>query len=270
MAGIPQVKLIDSTFAQSNALGLSGDREGEYPQLMRWDRTPGEARVKVWTDLRLHEAKDSQCWRKVGLLVESPAYSNYDDIPEGDFDVILTHNKDLLDKGSPYSFYPLGGSRIKDWGMFEKTWLVSVIVGAKKDTVGQRLRHQVAERFDVARFGEPYTDYMPSKVPILHPYRYSIVIENVREDFYWTEKLIDAFSQGCCPIYWGCPSLGRFFDPDGFIEFDSIETLAEILEGISVEDYESRKGAIRRNMDIARGYACAEDWIMRHYKWLLQ
>lgn len=270
MAEVPHIKLIDSTFAQSNALGLSGDREGEHPRLMRWDRTPGDSRVKVWTDLRLQEVDGDDSWRRVALLVESPAYSNYEAIVKEDFHVILTHNKALLDSGPPYSFYPLGGSRIKEWGMFEKTEMVSVIVGAKNDKEGQRLRHEVAERFDVHKFGEPYTEYLPSKVPMLRPYRYSIVIENAREDYYWSEKLLDAISQGTCPVYWGCPSIDRFFDEEGIITFKSIEELPAILDRLTVADYQSRNLALRRNLEIAQGYACAEDWIMRRYKWLFQ
>ena len=46
-------------------------------------------------------------------------------------------------------------------------------------------------------------------------HRYHIVIENVRSDYYFSEKLVTAVAAGCVPVYWGCPSIARFFDPDG-------------------------------------------------------
>lgn len=269
-----KVPLVDSTFYQSNALGLSGEREGHYPLTMRWERD-GQGRVKVWTDLRLEEARNDTAWRKVALLVESPAYSEtaYKTIVEMEdvFDIVLTHNKRLLDRGSPYLFYPLGGSRLLDWGMFEKSEMVSVIVGKKCDKEGQALRHQVAEWFpEIDPYGEPYTEYMDSKAPALQPYRYSVVLENIREDYYFSEKLIDAISQGCCPIYWGCPSIGDFFDEQGIISFETMDDLAEILQTVSVADYERRLDAMRCNLEIAQGYRCAEDWITKSYPWLFQ
>ena len=42
-----------------------------------------------------------------------------------------------------------------------------------------------------------------------------MVIENIRRDYYFSEKLVTAIAAGCVPIYWGCPSIAHFFDPEG-------------------------------------------------------
>ena len=75
-------------------------------------------------------------------------------------------------------------------------------------------------------------------------------------------------SQGTVPIYWGCPSIGDFFDANGYIAFDALADIPDILAMLSKEDYEARRQALAQNLEIARGYACAEDWMMRRYPWL--
>jgi hypothetical protein len=45
--------------------------------------------------------------------------------------------------------------------------------------------------------------------------RFHIVIENIRCDYYFSEKLVTALAAGCVPIYWGCPSIAHFFDREG-------------------------------------------------------
>lgn len=260
-----KIKLIDSTFSHSNALGLSDENRGEHPESFQWDTTPSPAKVKVFTDLRLHEAIDDPAEKKIGLIVESPIVAEKCHkralTLRGHFDVIYTHNKKLLDTGDPFKFYPLGGSRIKRWAMFPKTELVSIIVGKKKDTFGQRLRHLIAEKFKADAFGEPFTDYLPSKVPALRPYMYSIVVENGIDDYYFSEKLIDCISQGTIPIYWGCPSIGNFFKEEGIIQFNTLRDLRAVFAAISQKDFERRTMARLINFATAHYYRCAEDWL---------
>ena len=50
----------------------------------------------------------------------------------------------------------------------------------------------------------------------LSPYTYSVVLENSQEKNYWTEKLADAYLSWCLPIYWGCPNLNDFFEPQSY------------------------------------------------------
>jgi hypothetical protein len=265
-----KIRLVDGTFPHCNAVGLAGENQGEGPSSFAWDRSGGGG-VKVFTDLALAQAVGDPAPMKIAMLVESPAYS------EGalrmvrqhaeEFDAVLTFNADLLRELRHARFYPLGGSWIAEWGLFEKSKMVSIIVGAKRDTEGHEMRHRAAD-LDVDRYGKPYTDWMESKAEALRDYRYSIVIENVRHDYYFTEKLIDCISQGTIPIYWGCPSIGDFFDPNGVLTFETVEQLERIMDGLSKEDYLSRFDAVRRNIELARQYRCAEDWIADRYPYL--
>ena len=59
------------------------------------------------------------------------------------------------------------------------------------------------------------------KAEALAQYAFSIAIENSQQDTYFTEKLIDCFSTGTVPIYWGTRKISEYFDMRGVIQFDS-------------------------------------------------
>ena len=69
----------------------------------------------------------------------------------------------------------------------------------------------------------------------LNSYAYTVVLENAQEKNYWTEKISDAYLSWCIPIYWGCPNIGDFFEPQSYRKIslndpDPIETIRRILE----------------------------------------
>jgi hypothetical protein len=269
-----KIKLVDSTFSHNLTIGLAGENEGELPESFQWDTTPGPAKVKVFTDIRLREAADDDAERKILLLVEAPCLSEetYKRALEFKryFDVILTHNRELIEThGKPFYYYPFGGNWIRRWGLFPKSKDVSVLMSSKQDTRGQRLRHEIAKEFgdQMDVFGDPR---LPTKTPALRDYRYSVIIENCKEDWWFTEKLIDCFSQGTIPIYWGCPSIQRFFNARGMWTFDTVKQLRVVLSKVSERDYMNRLAAVTTNFAAALHYRCAEDWIVDSYPWIFE
>lgn len=69
----------------------------------------------------------------------------------------------------------------------------------------------------------------------LRDYDYTIVLENSQEINYWTEKLADAYLSWCIPVYWGCPNLNKYFDPQSYRTIDlndtnPLGTIREMLE----------------------------------------
>lgn len=261
------VKVVDSTFSHNHAIGYAGERVGDRPIRMRWDTSPGYADVKVWTDIRLKEAIDDYATKKIALLIEPPAVNAgmYEWIQQFSFvfDAVLTHQRSLCELGEPFLFYPFGGSWIQDWGMFPKNKGVSILVSPKMLTEGHRLRHEAARLPNVDSYGNGVGRYVHSKAEALRDYRYAIIIENDLSDAWFTEKLIDAISQGCVPIYRGCPSIDRFFNPKGMIRWETLDELKDILAGD--DDYEARRPWLEENLKLARQYQCPEDWITEAY-----
>ena len=70
---------------------------------------------------------------------------------------------------------------------------------------------------------------------------------------------------GTVPIYWGCPSIGNFFNTDGMILFNEIGELNKILKEISFEQYVKMKDAIEENFEKAKEFLIAEDYIYKNY-----
>ena len=263
------VKVVDSTFSHNPAIGYAGERTGESPSQFRWDTSPGSAGVKVFTDIRLKEALDDPTPKKVALLLECPAVNP--DMYEwivghiDTFHTILTHQEDLVSLGEPFRFYPFGGSWIRDWGMFSKTKMVSMLVSEKKLTYGHWLRHKAAKISGIDAYGMGVGRHVESKAEALRDYRFAVIIENDDSNWWFTEKLIDALSQGTIPIYRGCSGIGKFFNLGGMIIWRELYELASILRSLTEEDYENRLPAVQENLEAARHYQCPEDWIVRAY-----
>lgn len=76
---------------------------------------------------------------------------------------------------------------------------------------------------------------------------FSVAMENVINDGYYTEKLLDCFLTGTIPIYWGTEKILNIFDKDGILFLNSDGSLPEINEKI----YRSKEQSIKNNFNIA-------------------
>jgi hypothetical protein len=138
------------------------------------------------------------------------------------FDYIYTFDPVLLAKDpNKYLFFIVGGCWIAsdDRQIHPKNKLCSLIASPKKLLNGHKLRHQIVEKYSSKLdgiFGSGYT-FIPQKITGLKDYMFSFAIENCRQPYYMTEKLIDCFITGTVPIYWGADYAIDFFNPDGMI-----------------------------------------------------
>jgi len=180
---------------------------------------------------------------------------------------IWTHDKEFLNLPNA-KWYPVGGCwlEVDERKIYDKTKMFSIIASSKNQLPGHQLRHQIiaAAGDKIDAFGPRYKQFVKNtmhKVEGLADYRYHFAIENCRRDFYFTEKLIDTLMTGAIPIYWGCPSIGNFFNTDGFIIFNDLYDLKEKLKLCTPEYYDSKKAVIKENFDLAQNYILSEDWI---------
>jgi hypothetical protein len=209
--------------------------------------------------------------RNIGWLMEPPDIQpqNYSTIPSNlqNFERVLTYSKKLIETDSKFEFYPHSGCWIesKDWGIHNKSRKISIISSGKTLTEGHRLRHSVIYHYgnDLDVFGRGYNP-IERKIKGLQDYMFSFAIENSKVDYYFTEKLIDCLITGTIPVYFGCPSIADFFNPDGFIFLDSVDDLPKIKSQITEESYRDRKEAIEENYQKAKNYILAEDWIFQN------
>jgi Glycosyltransferase family 10 (fucosyltransferase) C-term len=264
------VKLVDGNFAHHTLSRLSCDQQ--YYDALAWDRgsiSPDD--TVVFTDGALSMV-DSRLSTKIGWLIESKliaphAYEwmakNHDR-----FDHVWTHDRELLEGNPKCRFVPVGGAWIfeKDQRMHDKSKLLSIIASEKTATPGHKLRHAIVAtyggRID-GLFGRAY-QAIPYKADGLRDYMFTFAIENARYDYYFTEKLIDCFVTGTIPIYWGCPSIGRFFDVEGIIVIEGIEDIDRIIGELASGLYEKMKKHATTNFALAKDYLLSEQTIVRN------
>jgi hypothetical protein len=115
-----------------------------------------------------------------------------------------------------------------------KTHSCSIISSGKTDLLGHKLRHQVIawlrrQDYNVDLLGRGYNPF-EQKQDGLSPYTYSVIIENVQEPDYFTEKLLDCFICGTIPIYWGASNISRYFNTDGMVICNDLAELQGAIE----------------------------------------
>lgn len=164
---------------------------------------------------------------------------------------VLTFNERLVNRLPNAIFFPLGTTWVPEWRdlPLDKSQMCSLIASAKRDSAGHKLRHEMVEWArdtgqDVAVMGRGYTPF-DAKAEGLAPFRYSIVIENVQEKNYFSEKLVDSVLCNTVPIYWGCPNLDRFIDPTGIIQCNTAAQMQEAVQAMSIADYAARLPALQ-------------------------
>ena len=240
------------------------------PEKFDWVRSDVSDYI-VLTDNTIHKVGNYPNKRVYGWLLESPhitpnAYQfirdNYNK-----FEKVFTFKKEFIELSDKFVSTPIGGCWLEegDRVIRPKSKLVSIIASSKKHTEGHRLRHDVITKYPIDTYGGGYKK-VDNKITALKDYYFSVTIENCREDYYFSEKLIDCFMSGTVPIYWGCPSIGNFFDMNGIIVFQNIEELDTILESLTKGLYHTKKESIESNFELAKKYLVSDDEIYKKIK----
>jgi len=262
-----KVNIIDDTFKYRKP--TMSFHKSEFVEFIKTKNgNPDE--LLIITDFSLDKV-DKYNGIKVGMLVEpraiNPSGYKFIKYNNNKFNKVLTYDKELIETYDNVEFYPHGGCWIntEDHIVYDKTKLLSIIASDKKYAIGHRLRHSIIDVFknnqiEISTFGKGYNP-IQYKLEALKDFAFSIIIENSKIDYYFSEKLIDSFITGTVPIYWGCPSIGDFFNLDGIIIFNDIEDLLNKINELSLEKYKSMLPAINDNFERAKKYLTSEDWL---------
>jgi hypothetical protein len=265
-----KIKIADNTFSHS-ILGYCSDFQKS--ENFEWERTqPNNTENLVITDnfltSNLPPSKNKIAWLIEPVCV-APQHYDYVRNNLMKFDYILTHEKTLLDLDYNTKFIPFGCCWIpkEEQKVYDKSKNISVISSNKTFTDGHRLRHEVIQKFgdkmDV--FGRSYNP-IDFKIDGLKDYRFSVVIENCKRDYWFTEKLIDCFATGTIPIYWGCPSIGDFFNTDGMLIFDNMDELESILNNCNEDFYNSKLDVIKENYEKSKNFLLPDEHVYKFIK----
>jgi len=274
------INLIDTAFLHLHVdSGRFSSVHGKISKHIRYVRNLEKFDgITIFTDSCLQPQLTSQVKSKykIGWLMENRYVNNlaYDRFPEyiDHLDYVLTHDSELL-KQYPEKCIkvPFGGGWIKEenFGIPKKTKLASIIYSHKKGPhEGYVIRHKIAEKYKdkIDLFGNGSPNPIDNKEDALSDYMFSVVVENVDDTNYFTEKLIDPLLVGTIPIYWGCPNIGEFIDERGIIKFD-MESFDDIFNSLNEEKYNSMLEYANINLGKAKTFEITDDWIYENIIW---
>ncbi|MCP9903235.1 hypothetical protein KBY72_12165 [Cyanobium sp. BA5m-21] len=219
--------------------------------------------------------------RRLALLKETPLYIlplNHQFISRN-FLFAVTNLKYLPTLHENYKLVPFSsnflGANASNFHSFliashQKRKLCSMIVNLDHDLskTGYSFRNVA---YNVAKQKEFIDIYGSSFNPIdlkldgLAPYYFSIAMENSKEDFYFTEKIIDCFLTKTIPLYYGCPSISKIFDSRGILHFSDLNELQIILSNLSLDLYHELESYAEINFNIAvnSNFACFKGFLKR-------
>jgi hypothetical protein len=110
---------------------------------------------------------------------------------------------------------------------------LSAIDSGKRHTPYHKFRADLITSFlkkypkEIDGYGHICNNVLPyrDKTKGLMDYRYNLVLENGKTDFYFSEKFCDPLLFLTMPIYKGCNQIGKFFPKNSYIEFDDSKGL---------------------------------------------
>lgn len=270
-----KIKILDSNWIHHlNPPHFHYSCHMQKSKYIEWDRSPinEDDNIVVCTDTKIFDIDtiNYDKIKKLAWLWEPKEFhsNTYSWIKQNNykFNYVLTYDKELLNIGENFIFAPASGCWVyeEDQKIYQKNKMVSIISSYKNQTEGHRLRHEVINGFRNridGIFGNGY-QYIDYKIMGLQDYRFSISIENVKKDYFFTEKLIDCFMTGTVPIYWGCPSISKFFNINGMLIFNNMEELNNIFDMLSEDLYKNMLPYIEENFKLAKKYILPEDWLI--------
>lgn len=204
-----------------------------------------------------------------------------------EFDYVFTWDKRLLDLNPRFKLYTTGNSWIKreEVDIYPKDKLISIVASWKKFLSGHKVRHEILDRYrrqynlhwygkraqsgnhnKILPFDPSSQNTITNLVDAYKDYMFTIVIENANMDYMFSEKLVSPILCGTIPIYYGMPSIDKFFDTRGMIIFNSVDELEDILANLSEQKYHDMLEYAQINFEKAKGYQLIEEDIFRQLK----
>lgn len=191
------------------------------------------------------------------------------------FNLILTWDEELLEKLPNARLMFCGMTWIPEiyWGDNDKKlFKVSFICGSKNLSNNHVLRHHLWNRYYDIHANNVYffnSSHNPmsihynysvgpnpeDKTGVFKGFQYHIVVENVCQNNYFSEKIIDCFVTKTIPIYVGCKNIGNFFDERGIVQVNGVEEIISVCNNLNADHYKNNLNYIEKNFQLSKQYA---------------
>lgn len=142
---------------------------------------------------------------------------------------------------------------------FDKIKKLSIIISNRENEIQYQIRQNLVKKlldsdidFDMYGLGwnlndSRYKGFLSNKLDGLRDYKYSICIENTRENGYITEKFNDAILCGTVPLYYGAPDVDKHYpNSSEFLDISSENVIEDIENIINTNKYYDIDGAKKK------------------------
>lgn len=182
------------------------------------------------------------------------------------FKMIFTHDSILLE--TLPNAHPILKGGVWAWSERPKTKGISFCSADKEMCHIHRMRKILAYSLEntIDCMGTFNGGAQVSTLDIYADYKFSVAIENYKDDIWFTEKICNAFANKCVPIYYGARNIGKYFNVDGIIQVQNLYEIPDIVDSLLEnldEEYEKRKEAIEDNYIRVKQFSSFEDWFFR-------
>lgn len=184
---------------------------------------------------------------------------------EENYELIFTHDKSFDGKSEKIKII---NSACTSWildedrKIYPKHKLVSMIASKKNMCNEHFFRNHIADIVgsQVDLYGRGREKQLINKIDGLRDYCFSITMENGTYDNMYSEKILDCFTTGTIPVYYGAKCVENFFNPQGIIWLDKLE-----IKDLTFDLYHSKKQSIKENFEIASNLPLPEDYIYENF-----
>lgn len=249
----------------------------QKPKYIEWS---DEGNIEAYQDAEIHlalENKDNGK-HKIAIITEPRCIwktiypYNIGEFLEENYQIfnyIFTYDDELLKLPNAKPIIFAGVYDIND---LPKTKNISMCCSNKSMCNGHLLRKNIADKLKdkIDVLGNCLGQRRVSTKEIYGEYKYSVVLENYINDWYITEKVINAFANKCIPIYYGSSKVLELFNPNGIIYVENIDDIENIIDSLDTNDYENHLEAINENYEKSKNYMCLEDYLYETYKDILE
>lgn len=179
------------------------------------------------------------------------------------YEIILCWEREILDSCPNAVLFPFGSSSLNNVVKFDddlKKFQVSFLTSNKNKLIGHKFRNSlynkiIKEDLGIKVIAHRSPPYIDNKYLMINEGQYSIVVENVFRENWFTEKIIDIFLMKVIPIYKGAPNIGDFFNINGILTFNDYNELCTILNKINKNYYNNIIDIVEENYRIAIKYS---------------
>ena len=248
----------------------------QQPKYIEW--TKADAPITFYSDTYVYEdvVEKDAC----ALLIEprsiQPKVYEYIEKNYRKFKYVFTHDSKLLAMIPNGKQIFWGG--VYEFNDVEKTKDISMVSSDKRMCELHKKRLEIAKQLEnvIDCYGTYNGGKRVGTYDIYAEYRFSVVIENYKDDYWFSEKICNCFANKTIPIYYGATKISTDnrldFDSRGIIAVNNIDDIVDTVKHIDLDYYYGTEAqeAIEHNYERVKAFTCFEDTFYLMYKDLLE